>query len=303
MHARRILVADDHTAMCERIAALLAFEFDVVATVADGQAAVEAATSLQPELVVLDISMPVLSGLEAAAIIKELPDAPQIVFLTAHENPAFAEAALSLGAARMVLKRHMMVELVPVIRQALMVHAVHFYEEAASFSRVVGDFIVDGLVAGEPAVVIAGSEHSTAIVQQLIETASDPHERMERGELVVLDANELLSRFMIGGMPCARRLHDAVNPIFERATRHGATAARIYGEMVDVLWASDKQDAAVSLEILWNQLAATYRFALLCGYARDRVGDGAGFQRICSHHSCMVSADTSRPRYERLCQR
>ena len=141
MHSRRILVADDHTVMCERIAALLASEFDVVAAVADGQAAVEATRSLHPELVVLDISMPVLSGLEAAAIIRELPNAPRIVFLTAHEDPTLVEAALRLGAARVVLKRYMMRQLVPVVRQALTVHAVHFYENAASLSRVVASFI------------------------------------------------------------------------------------------------------------------------------------------------------------------
>jgi len=283
--------------MCERIAALLASEFDVVATVADGQAAVDATTSLHPDLVVLDISMPVLSGLEAAAVIRNLPNAPRIVFLTAYEDPAFVEAALRLGAARVVLKRYMMRQLVPVVRQALTVHAVHFYENAASLSRVVASFIDDGRGASEAAVVIARSDHRAAILQEMLETTGDAQAGVERGELVMLDADELLSRFMIDGMPCARRFADAVAPIFDRVTTNGERGVRAYGEMVDVLWASDRQNAAVSLEILWNQLAATYRFALLCGYSRERVGDGSGFETICSHHSRVVSTRSPLPRY------
>ena len=72
----RILVADDHAETRALIASLLKSEFDVVATVADGQAAVEATAALQPDVVVLDIAMPVLNGFEAAAIIRDLPDAP-----------------------------------------------------------------------------------------------------------------------------------------------------------------------------------------------------------------------------------
>ena len=70
----RIVVADDHVEMRAKIASLLASDFDVVSTVADGQAAVEAAGALYPDLVVLDISMPGLNGFEAAALIRALPD-------------------------------------------------------------------------------------------------------------------------------------------------------------------------------------------------------------------------------------
>ena len=77
----------------ELIASLLVSDFDVVATVSDGQLAVEAVATLQPDLVVLDITMPVLGGFAAAAKIRNLAQAPRIVFLTAHEEPALAEAA------------------------------------------------------------------------------------------------------------------------------------------------------------------------------------------------------------------
>lgn len=131
----RVLVVDDHAVARERIATLLKSEFDVVATVADGQAAVEATRALRPAVVVLDIAMPVLNGFEAAAIIRDLPDAPRIVFSTAYDDPEFAEAALALGASALVLKRNMLVELVPAVRRALKDHPVCFYEDAQELSR------------------------------------------------------------------------------------------------------------------------------------------------------------------------
>ena len=82
----RIVVADDHDTTRAAIAGLLASDFDVVSTVADGQAAVEAAGVLYPDLVVLDISMPRLNGFEAGALIRDLPDPPRIVFATAYEE-------------------------------------------------------------------------------------------------------------------------------------------------------------------------------------------------------------------------
>ena len=93
------MVADDHDKTRAAIASLLASDFDVVSSVADGQAAVEAVGALYPELVVLDISMPRLNGFEAAALIRDLPDPPRIVFATAYEDASIAGAAAALGAS------------------------------------------------------------------------------------------------------------------------------------------------------------------------------------------------------------
>ena len=115
----RVVVADDHAEMRARIVRLLEFEFDVVATVADGQAAVDACDALHPDVVVLDITMPVLNGFQAADIIRDLPSAPRIVFSTAHDEAEFARAVRELGASALVLKRRMLADLVPAVRRAL----------------------------------------------------------------------------------------------------------------------------------------------------------------------------------------
>jgi CheY-like chemotaxis protein len=153
----RIVVADDHVKTRAKIASLLASDFDVVSTVADGQAAVEAAGALYPELVVLDISMPRLNGFEAAALIRDLPDPPRIVFASTYEDASIVSAASALGASAFVRKRELLNELVPAVRRALLFHAVCFYEDNPSLAGTVARFIGEGLVQPPFVIVTATS--------------------------------------------------------------------------------------------------------------------------------------------------
>src|SRR4051812_6228004 len=94
----RILVADDQAEMRERIADLLRLDFDVVAFAADGQQAIEHALKLNPDVVVLDISMPILNGIQVASQLRDSGSAASIVFVTVHHDPDIVEAAFSIGA-------------------------------------------------------------------------------------------------------------------------------------------------------------------------------------------------------------
>ena len=100
----RVLLADDHKAMLDRIAGLLATEFNVVGAVTDGQQALDAAMELEPDVLVLDISMPVLNGIETARRLKEAGIEARIVFLTVHDDPDYAREALETGALGYVIK-------------------------------------------------------------------------------------------------------------------------------------------------------------------------------------------------------
>jgi DNA-binding NarL/FixJ family response regulator len=115
----RILLADDQQEMRETVARLLEDEFDVIAAVADGERAIEAAVRLAPDLLVLDISMPVLNGIEAAACLKDSGSRAKVIFLTVNEDPDIAGAALSVGARGYVLKERLATDLIPAIRQVL----------------------------------------------------------------------------------------------------------------------------------------------------------------------------------------
>ena len=119
MNRPRILLADDHKEMRDRIKRHLELEFDVVAAVENGSTLLEAAARLNPDICLLDISMPVLNGIETAIKLKESGSTAKVLFLTIHEDPDFLKAALRAGASGYVLKRRMASDLRPAIRDVL----------------------------------------------------------------------------------------------------------------------------------------------------------------------------------------
>jgi DNA-binding NarL/FixJ family response regulator len=115
----RILIADDHVMVVEGLRALLEKNYDVVGVVADGRALVAEAPKIRPDIVIVDVSMPSLNGLDAAARLKTmLPDA-KFVFLTMQADPNLAAAALRLGAVGYVLKHSAASELMTAITDVL----------------------------------------------------------------------------------------------------------------------------------------------------------------------------------------
>lgn len=115
----RILLADDHPDMLGVVARLLGRSFDVVGMVGDGESLVAIAAELQPDVLVVDISMPVLTGIEAAQKLKERGNPARIVFLTVHDDPDFVRASLATGAFGYVVKPRVATDLIPAIREAL----------------------------------------------------------------------------------------------------------------------------------------------------------------------------------------
>jgi DNA-binding NarL/FixJ family response regulator len=104
MSRTRILLADDHAEMLEELRSLLDADYEIVGAVENGEKLVEAARTLKPDLIVSDISMPVMSGFEAAAKIREYGIATKIIFLTVQSSSAYLKKARALGAEGYVLK-------------------------------------------------------------------------------------------------------------------------------------------------------------------------------------------------------
>ena len=119
MNKARVLVADDNQAMLESVVSTLETDFDVIQAVNDGGAAVEAAKQLLPDVAILDISMPGLSGIEAARRILEESHQTAVVFLTVHADLDILKAALGTGALAYVLKRRLRTDVIPAIKLAL----------------------------------------------------------------------------------------------------------------------------------------------------------------------------------------
>ena len=119
MKKPRVLLADDHRIVAEGLKSLLEEEFELAGIVEDGRAMVKAALDLRPDVIVADISMPLLNGLDALAELKAHDPQVRVVLLTMHRNVAYARRALELGAAGFVLKHSASAELVMAVKAAL----------------------------------------------------------------------------------------------------------------------------------------------------------------------------------------
>jgi DNA-binding NarL/FixJ family response regulator len=115
----RILVADDHAGVRELVEGMLQPTFEVIGTVDNGKALVETARRLHPDVIITDISMPILNGIEAAEQLKQSGSRAKVVFLTVHSDPDFVRACLNVGASGYVVKLRMDSDLLPAVREAL----------------------------------------------------------------------------------------------------------------------------------------------------------------------------------------
>lgn len=115
----RILVADDHRAMLDTLVRMLSRDFDVVAAVMDGVAVVTQAEQLEPDLLVMDIAMPGLNGIAAAARLKAHGSNAKVVFVTNMRDREFVQESLALGNIGFVVKDRLVADLLPAIRHVL----------------------------------------------------------------------------------------------------------------------------------------------------------------------------------------
>ncbi len=119
MSRPRVLLADDHPLILDKVRRWLQAEFEVVGAVEDGQALLLAEAELQPDVVILDITMPGLNGIEAAKQLRQAGSPAKIIFLSIHEDPDFQSEALATGALGFVRKSRFGLDLIPAIHEAL----------------------------------------------------------------------------------------------------------------------------------------------------------------------------------------
>ena len=169
-------------------------------------------------------------------------------------------------------------------------HAVKFYESPESLCQIVAEFLGDGLGAGQPALAIATPEHREGILTGLRARRFDVDTLQAAGDLLLLDVSDLLAGFMVDGMPDAALFTSAATSAIEQVRRgRKDVTIRAYGELVDVLWKAGQDAAAIRVELLWNKLAMTHEFSMLCGYSMGTFYKNADLTAIQHEHSHIVS--------------
>ena len=317
----RILIADDYADWRRQVRLLLQArpEWQVIAEALDGSEAVQKVEELKPDLILLDISLPKLNGIEAAWRIRQLSPSSKIVFLSQNNDREFVRTALSTGALGYVCKPDAEGELLPAVEAALRGkqfvsgslkgyeltgtsvekaarrHEVLFYSDDAVFLDSFTRFIAAALKAGNAAIVAITESHRDGLVLRLKAQGLDVDAATQQGTYIQLDVAKTLSTFMVNDMPDSARFFEVVGGFIHSAAKAAkGEHARVVacGECSPLLWAEGKTDAAIRLEQLWDEVGTTFQLDILCGYALSSFHseeDEHVFQSICAEHSAAYS--------------
>jgi signal transduction histidine kinase len=183
-------------------------------------------------------------------------------------------------------------------------HSVQFYENDQFLAETVVDFFAGGLVNGQRVVAVATTDHRDSFATGLFEKGFDVDRARMNGQIVLLDADDLLAAFMVGALPDAGRFRLAMDGLLGSHARFGEGVAPrkpvlAFSEMVDLLWRRGNLEGALRLEELWNELAAVYHFSLLCGNSLESFVHDAHdtpLRSICNQHAHVVPTE----RYMRM---
>ena len=308
-----VLLVDDDVGILKAISRILAPDFAVVAAVTNGRQAIEHVRQCDPDVVVLDLSMPGLNGFETAVELKRIGSVAKILVLTSYCSDEYVHEAIESGASGYVPKHSAWSDLIPALRHVLAgrqvlpclaplakrksgAHVLRGYPTTSSWLDDVADLLSAALHRGDVTAVALTTFHRDELTLKLRERRWNLAELRRLGRYLVFDVEDASRRIIKSG----RLNPDAVVEMVEtlecaRVACAGGPARRvvIVGEIAVPLCESHNFDAALELERLWDELTRPLPILTVCSYP------GAGsdcsvppelLSEICAHHAVIVNA-------------
>jgi CheY-like chemotaxis protein len=302
MSVRNILVVDDFDQFRQFLVSTLQekAEFEITEA-SNGLEALQKAEE-QPDLVLLDISLPGLNGIEVARRLRRLAIPPKIVFVSQEFSSEVVVEALDLGALGYVHKLRAGSDLLPAIEAALEGrrfvsgdleigqyidaqtpprHEILFCSDPVTLRNALADFVADALKSGNPALVRVTKSCESSLRVELRGRGVAIEAATKRGTYEFLDVEE---------PPDPTRVSDAIRRLSEAASQTGKKHPRVafWGELAGRMWADGNTDEAIRLEQLANELAKHHDIDILCPYPLPHGRqDDPGFKSICAEHSAV----------------
>ncbi|HXM65536.1 MAG TPA: MEDS domain-containing protein [Candidatus Acidoferrum sp.] len=177
-------------------------------------------------------------------------------------------------------------------------HGVQFYSQDKFLLEELSGYIGGALRAGDAAVVVATEAHRNGLLQWVTAQGLDVTDLLVQGRFVALDARQTLAAFMVEGWPNEELFNKVIGAVVTKASaaaRRECPRVAIFGEMVALLWADGKSQAAIRLEQLWNDLARKHSFSLFCAYpmsAFQKEEDAELLLKVCNEHSAVIPTET-----------
>jgi DNA-binding NarL/FixJ family response regulator len=308
----RVLIVDDFEPWRRHLSTELGKNprWHVVGEAADGREAVVAAQALAPDLILLDIGLPTMNGLEAARRILAHRPESRILFLTEQHSLDIVEAGLELGARGYLFKMDAGRDLLPAMESVVNGgrfvsagvrgrvadpprdgprHEVRFYSDESAMLDDYTRFAEEILASGYPFILVAPEARRNEVERRLRAGGLDLDRLIAGGTYLSVDPTGILSAITRDGWPDPARFRDTVGPVIVSAGTTSGRRVTACGECAPGLWHQGKREAATCLERLWDELANECDFDTLCMYLLDAPkladDDYAHFQQICATHS------------------
>lgn len=322
-----VLVVDDFEPFRRLVRIILQPEgkFRIVGEASDGLEAVQQITKLRPDLVLLDLGLPTLNGIEVARRLRALVPYTRILFVSAESRADIVQQALHVSDGY-VLKLYAAEELVPAIEMVIrgkqyvtselmpsmsvkvekdhpseehfvsgrdFRHDVAFYRDEGAFVGGLTRFIETTINDGNVAILIGTDSHRNRIVEKLQGRGINLADAIQNRSFLSLDSIDALSLFMLSDWPDRIRFSDVVGDLMKAATKSANEQGRrvgACGELAPILWAQGLRSAAIQVERMWDEIARAYRVDTLCGYVSttlDRDRHRHEFNSICAAHSAV----------------
>jgi CheY-like chemotaxis protein len=309
----RVLVADDNALILSNVSSLLARNFDLVAAVPDGRQALDASRRLDPDVVVLDVTMPGLNGFQTARELTRTGSRAKIVMLTMHGSDEHIAAAIDAGANGYVTKTRMLSDLegaidhvvagrlfMPSLTSLLSIapapglgrHAVQFGSNDRAFLDGLSGVLAAALRRGDVAAIVATKATRAGVAERLIAAGCDVAHAAERGTYISLDARIAVAQVMEGGRFDASRLAAIIDDLERQRLARSASHLTIVGAIAPQLCRDGHPETALHVEHAWDDLTRSLPFLTVCFYSTDcfRETDPDVFSGICAPHSAVCHA-------------
>ena len=306
MRSYKILVVEDFDRFRQFVVRSLRqrAEFQLNYEASDGLEAVARAAELKPDLILLDIGLPRVNGIEAGRRIRKISPNSKILFISQESSADIVQEALHLGAQGYLLKADAARELLPAVDAVLQgrqylsrrlrphvvseapdeypagsllpqkwnivrIHKVAFHPDDLSLMDDFTRFIEVALKMDNPVIVIATESHRADLRQRLQARGRDMATAIREGRCISLDADDMLSEVMVNDWPDSTRLLKVANDLImdaAKAAKGKHVRVAVCGECSPRLIAQGKPEAAIEMEHLWDKIGRSHNIDILCGY-------------------------------------